>query len=167
MRFQESPDNPEKERISLLAAVRDTFKDVFEQSDDDRVTNQSLSIANMIIQIKSEKWSGEFVDVHGAVVVPDSSVLRLSLNEESKHGVCEKVANALKISTPTFHSSHRSDHMTGLVQSRSRSSSDPCACARPRVMFSSRAPPVKMRSGNETNCPLGRDVLCLGRHVVT
>ena len=72
-----------------MAAVRNTFKDVFEQSDDDRVTNQSLSIANMIIQIKSEKWSGEFVDLHVAVVVPDSSVLRLSLNEESKYGVCE------------------------------------------------------------------------------
>ena len=89
VRFQESPDNPEKERISLLAAVRDTFKDVLEQSEENRMTNQSLSIANMIIQIKSEKWSGEFVDVHGSVVVPDSSVLRLSLNEESKHEVCE------------------------------------------------------------------------------
>ena len=89
VQFQESPDNPEKERVSLLAAVRDTFKDVLEQSEETRMTNQSLSIANMIIQIKSEKWSGEFVDVHGSVVVPDSSVLRLSLNEESKHEVCE------------------------------------------------------------------------------
>ena len=89
MWFQESPDNPEKERMSPLGAVRDTFKGVLEQSDDDCGTNQSLSIANMIIQIKSEKWSGEYVDVHGSVVVPDSSVLHLSLNEESKHEICE------------------------------------------------------------------------------
>lgn len=88
-RFQELPDNPENKRISFLAAVRDTFKDVFKQSEDDRMTKQSLSIANMVIQIKSEKWSGEFVNVHGSVVVPDSSVLCLSLNEESKHEVCE------------------------------------------------------------------------------
>ena len=68
--FQTS-DDLEKEKKALFEATRDVFSDVI-------CGREGQPEQGMILQIKSEKWNGEFIDVHGSMVVPDGSVLQLS-----------------------------------------------------------------------------------------
>ena len=58
---------PSDERKSLVAAIGDTFKDVVNDGFSDDV----------VVQMKSEDWGGEFVDVPKDAVIPDRAVLQI------------------------------------------------------------------------------------------
>lgn len=70
VRFQLSSD-PSKERELLLAAIKTVFKDVLKGEED------------MVLLVKSERWNGEFVELHGDMVVPSNSIVHLCVDNQS------------------------------------------------------------------------------------
>ena len=70
--FQSSSD-PSKEKESLLMAIKDVFKEVLTDKDEER----------LILQVKSDRWNGEFVELHGDMVVDNHSIVQLSVDAQS------------------------------------------------------------------------------------
>ena len=70
--FQSSSD-PSKEKESLLAAIKTVFQDVLNDEDEE----------HMVLLVKSERWNGEFVELHGDMVVPSNSIVHLSVDPQS------------------------------------------------------------------------------------
>ena len=54
----------EAEKVSLLSAIKEEYKDVLEPE------------SNIVLQQKSEVWDGEFVDVGDATSITDRSVVK-------------------------------------------------------------------------------------------
>ena len=94
VRFKAKED-PIDEKASLISATRDVFKDVLGEQVD--ANDGQAGPNDIILQIKSEKWSGEFVDLHGSMGVADGSVLRMTFDtgtpspSSSSHEVCNNL----------------------------------------------------------------------------
>ena len=66
--FEASPD-PLREKQALEKEIRIVFKDVL----NDRLTK-------LVILVKSEKWNGELVELHGDMVVEDNSIIHVNVD---------------------------------------------------------------------------------------
>ena len=58
-------DNPEVELANFEREAKATFEDVLEQN------------ADLVVQLKDEKWKGEFVDLSLSAFIPNESVVRV------------------------------------------------------------------------------------------
>ena len=58
-------DDPRVELTNFERKAKATFEDVLEQN------------SEFIVQLKDEKWNGEFVDLGPAAFIPDKSVVRV------------------------------------------------------------------------------------------
>ena len=58
-------DNPEVELANFEWEAKATFEDVLEQN------------AELVVQLKDEKWKGEFVDLSPSAFIPNESVVRV------------------------------------------------------------------------------------------
>ncbi len=66
--------SPKAELQALLTAIANVFEDVIPKA-----------TAHLALQLKNEKWGGEFLDVVEGGVIPDKSVLRVFQDSQ----VCE------------------------------------------------------------------------------
>ena len=69
--FRPSSD-PSKERESLLTAIKSFLKEVLNEENEDL----------LVIRVKSERWNGDFVELHVDMVVENNSVLYLSIEAQ-------------------------------------------------------------------------------------
>ena len=91
VKFVTSENDPDEELPSLTAAAKAAFSDILE-----RENTQQL-----ILQIKSERWNGEFVDVlANGNTIPDNSVLQMYLGETEKSR--QEVGNSVLYQYPHF-----------------------------------------------------------------
>ena len=66
-------DTAATERKALVLSVASAFEDVFDA--------EPPSPSNLLLQLKSEEWGGEFVDLKSDEPIPDRSVLRIVLGK--------------------------------------------------------------------------------------
>ena len=74
--FQTQSDDDSSGRDTLLLSIREVFADVLSPD------------TEIFLQIKSEEWQGEFVDLGEGAVVPDRAVLRVIPAEKKDAEVC-------------------------------------------------------------------------------
>ena len=69
----------EEEKGSLRDAIKTVFQDVL----------QDVENKNMVLLVKSERWQGEFVELHGSMRVDHNSVVQWSLDAPKKVGLAK------------------------------------------------------------------------------
>ena len=74
--FQSSCD-PSKEKELLLMAIRNVFSDILKRKEEDHM------VLLVRTRVRSERWNGELVELHGDMFVDNNSIVHLSVDAES------------------------------------------------------------------------------------
>ena len=63
------PSNEREDLDGLKRAVLESFRDILSSAD----------ASNLLLQVKSEEWNGEFIDALDSDVIPDKSVIKVTV----------------------------------------------------------------------------------------